>query len=79
MKAATGPEIQREGLAALRERLGIRGLAHFLQDMGMTSGNYTEDRYKFYADASVEEILTDIEQLKKAEPDLFLPRKHKTP
>ncbi len=74
MKAVTGPEIQREGLAALRERLGIRGLAHFLQDMGMASGNYTEDRYKFYADASIEDILADIEQLKKSEPDIFRPR-----
>lgn len=38
------------------------------------TGNYTEDLNRPYAGASIDDILADVERLKRSEPDLFRPR-----
>jgi hypothetical protein len=38
-------EIRREGLAALRQRLGRAGMIRFLQQFGTGSGDYARQRH----------------------------------
>lgn len=52
-------EINREGLAALRERLGVAGMVRFLQQFELGTGDYTKERR-----AWVEQL--DMEQLQSA-------------
>jgi hypothetical protein len=40
-------EIRREGLAALRERLGVVGMVRFLQQFDHGRGDYAKERHKW--------------------------------
>ena len=49
-------EIRREGLEALRDRLGRSGTIRFLAQFENGSGDYSEDRHLWVDDTSLEEI-----------------------
>jgi hypothetical protein len=49
-------EIRREGLAALRERLGRSGLIQFLQQFELGSGDYAQERRDWVDQTSLDEI-----------------------
>ena len=49
-------QIRREGLEALRERLGRAGMIRFLQQFETGDGDYAEDRRNWVDGTSLEEI-----------------------
>ena len=56
MKEMSIEEIRKEGMAALRERLGPAGTITFLQDLGINKGNWTEERHEILGKKSMAEI-----------------------
>lgn len=65
VKNMTNKEIRIAGLEALKQRLGIVGMIRFLQDMDKGHGDYTTDRQKWLDNPDFDEIMKDIEQIKK--------------
>ncbi len=59
-------EIRREGLAALRERLGRAGLIRFLQQFELGSGNYARDRHGWVDDHSLDDLRALILQRRRS-------------
>jgi hypothetical protein len=49
-------EIRREGLTALRERLGRAGMVRFLQQFETGHGDYAQDRHAWVDQLSLEQI-----------------------
>ncbi len=49
-------EIRREGLAALRERLGRAGMIRFLQQFEITRGDYSRLRHEWVDQTSLAEL-----------------------
>ena len=56
MKRQTLDEIRREGLEALREKLGRAGMIRFLQQFGSGSGDYAKDRHAWVDRTSMHEL-----------------------
>ena len=59
-------QIRREGLEALRERLGQAGMIRFLQQFETGDGDYANERHKWVDDTSLDEI-RDLSQRRKCE------------
>ena len=49
-------EIRREGLAALRQKLGRAGMIRFLQQFGQGSGDYAKERHAWVDRTSMSEL-----------------------
>lgn len=49
-------EIRREGLAALRQRLGRAGMIRFLQQFSSGKGDYAKDRHAWVDRTSMTEL-----------------------
>lgn len=49
-------EIRREGLAALRHKLGRAGMIRFLQQFGGGSGDYAKDRHLWVDRTSMNDL-----------------------
>ena len=49
-------EIRREGLVALRERLGSTGMVRFLQQFETGRGNYAKERHEWVDQTSLHDI-----------------------
>ena len=60
-QAMTLEQIREQGLAALRQHLGIVGMVRFLQQSEMGWGNYTEERYQWLGDPDLEELAKKIQ------------------
>ncbi len=54
----TQDEIYREGLQALRDRLGRAGMIRFLQQFERGQGNYARERHKWVDHMSLEDLRT---------------------
>ena len=52
----TAAEIQRQGLAALREKLGRSGMIRFLQQFESGSGDYARQRHDWVDHTSLQEL-----------------------
>jgi hypothetical protein len=52
----TADEIQRQGLEALRDRLGRAGMIRFLQQFEHGHGNYARERHGWVDRTSLEDI-----------------------
>ena len=64
----TQNEIYKQGLAALRERLGVNGMIRFLQQLQAPTGDYTFDRRLWMDHLSLDDIKTLLrEQRAKTE------------
>ena len=55
-QAMTLEQIREQGLAVLRQHLGIVGMVRFLQQSEMGWGNYTEERYQWLGDPDLEAL-----------------------
>jgi hypothetical protein len=60
-QAMTLEQIREQGLAVLRQHLGIVGMVRFLQHSEMGWGNYTEERYQWLGDPDLEELAKKIQ------------------
>jgi len=49
-------QIRREGLTALRQRLGRSGMIRFLQQFESGSGDYASERHRWVDSLSLDEI-----------------------
>lgn len=48
--------IRREGLKALKEKLGIEGMIKFIQMYSDGEGNYTEEKNEILKDTTIEDF-----------------------
>jgi hypothetical protein len=55
-QAMTLEQLREQGLAILRQHLGIVGMMRFLQQSEIEWGNYTEERYQWLGDPDLEEL-----------------------
>src|SRR6266567_8046994 len=60
-QAMTLEQIREQGLAILRQHLGIVGMVRFLQQSEMGWGNYTEERYQWLGEPDLEELAKKIQ------------------
>ncbi len=60
-QAMTLEQIREQGLAVLRQHLGIVGMVRFLQQSEMGWGNYTEERYQWLGDPDLEELAKKVQ------------------
>lgn len=56
------------GIEALEEALGSVGMVRFLQQFETGSGDYTRDRDELPKDVTIEDILSQIKQLRHNQP-----------
>jgi hypothetical protein len=61
-------QIQREGLIALRERLGVEGMVRFLQQFENGSGDYATERRKWVKKNSLGDIRAMIRKPRTRKP-----------
>ena len=59
-------EIRLAGLDALKQKLGVVGMIRFLQFTDKGYGDYTKERHKWLDNPGVNEILHDIEKMKRS-------------
>lgn len=59
-QAMTLEEIREQGLAVLRQHLGVVGMVRFLQQSEMGWGNYTEERDQWLGEPDLEELAKKI-------------------
>ena len=55
--------IRKEGLAALREKLGSAGAARFIRQFSPGSGDYTKEREELLADFTFDEIVNGCKEM----------------
>ena len=77
--APTKEATLRNGMAALREKLGVSGMIQFLQALGINRGNWTEERKEIFKDMTVDDIVQEVEQMRKQYPERFKPRPPSVP
>lgn len=58
----TQAQIRQLGIEALTKALGPAGMARFMQQFEIGSGDYTRDRDQILGDPSIEEIFARIEK-----------------
>ncbi|MBD2301276.1 MULTISPECIES: hypothetical protein [Nostocales] len=58
-------EIRRLGIEALTKALGPAGMARFMQQFELGSGDYTKDREQILGNPSIEEIIAEIKEMEK--------------
>lgn len=57
-KTRTLEQIRRDGLAALRQRLGVEGMVRFLQQFEHGSGDYAKERRAWVEKTSMSDLRT---------------------
>lgn len=63
MATMTSELLRQAGLAALRRDLGAAGMARFLQQFELGTGDYTAERWQWLeSDASVETLAQKIQE-----------------
>lgn len=60
MTMITPNELKKKGIEALTKALGPVGMARFLQQYDLGSGDYTEERKELLKDESIQEISSEI-------------------
>ena len=60
-------EINRLGYKALTDALGFDGMIRFLRQFEPGEGDYTQERHQWQDQFTVEDIFTQIEQIRKKE------------
>ena len=61
-------QIRSAGLAALVKSLGPTGMARFIQQYDMGTGDYTKDRSNWLDQMSLDEVVSGISRMRKANP-----------
>lgn len=65
----TQAEIRRLGIEALTKALGPAGMARFMQQFEMGSGDYTRDRDEILGNPSIEDIVAEIKQMRREQQE----------
>ena len=65
---ASPMQISQMGIEALAKALGPVGMVRFLQQFETGSGDYTRDRDELLKDVTIEDILSQIKQLRHNQP-----------
>lgn len=65
---ASPMQIRQTGIEALAKALGSVGMVRFLQQFETGSGDYTRDRDELLKDVTIEDILSQIKQLRHNQP-----------
>ncbi|WP_244944944.1 hypothetical protein [Nostoc sphaeroides] len=61
----TQREIRQLGIEALTKALGLAGMARFMQQLRLGSGDYTRDRDQILGNPTIDEIFARIEERRK--------------
>jgi len=64
---ATPAQIRKRGIEALAKALGPVGMARFLQQFEIESGDYTRDRKEWIKELTVQQVVKEIEEQRKAQ------------
>lgn len=64
MRNASPMQIRQMGIEALAKAFGSVGMVRFLQQFETGSGDYTRDRDELLKDVTIEDILSQIKQLR---------------
>ena len=59
-------EIRREGLKALRDRLGRAGMVRFLQQFEIGQGDYSKARHQWVDSVSLVDVRTLVRKTRRA-------------
>lgn len=59
----TDVEIQALGIKALVEKLGISGALRFLSQFDRGSGNYTEERFRWQQEFTMDELIDEATRI----------------
>ncbi|WP_414563171.1 hypothetical protein [Anabaena sp. CCY 9613] len=59
----------RLGIEALSKALGPAGMARFMQQFEMGSGDYTRDRDQILGNPSIDEIFADIQEMQQEQQE----------
>lgn len=62
VRKLTPAQIRQLGIEALTQALGPAGMARFMQQFELGSGDYTRDRDELLGNPTVEEIVTRIKE-----------------
>ncbi|MBG1269158.1 hypothetical protein F8S12_23640 [Nostoc sp. WHI] len=65
----TQAEIRRLGIEALTKALRPAGMARFMQQFEMGSGDYTRDRDKILGNPTIEEIVAEIKEMRQEQQE----------
>lgn len=57
-------QLRKAGLAALSKSLGPAGMARFIQQYDIGTGNYTKDRSNWLDDMSLDEVILGINKMR---------------
>lgn len=66
----TQAQIRQLGIEALTKALGPAGMARFMQQFEIGSGDYTRDRDQILGDPSIEEIFARIENRRHEQQEI---------
>lgn len=58
-------QIRREGLAALRKKLGRAGTIRFMQQFELGSGDYSKERHQWAASVDLDRLLSDVKKKRR--------------
>lgn len=61
VQGVTPNEIRRAGIEAFAKALGPVGMARFLQQFDLGTGDYTKQRERWLEDLSMEQVLEELE------------------
>ena len=53
------------GIEALAKELGPVGMTYFIQQFDRGSGNYTAEREKLLANATMENLVSELEEMRR--------------
>jgi hypothetical protein len=69
VKFTSLPELNRRAYAILSRELGIVDTVRFFGQLGMGTGNYTEERRHLFADLTLEEYRAELGKAKHSKND----------
>ncbi len=61
-------QIRNAGLEALIKSLGPTGMARFIQQYDMGTGDYTKDRSNWLDQMSLDDVVSGISKMRRVEP-----------
>jgi hypothetical protein len=62
LEKMTDEEFERHALSVLRRELGVDGLTRFLRVYRAGTGDYTRDRHRWLAGATIQEIMAEVDR-----------------
>jgi hypothetical protein len=65
LEKMTDEDFERHALALLQRELGLGGFARFLRLYRSGTGDYTRDRHRWLQDATIQEIMAEVERRDK--------------